>query len=447
MKCSAIILAGGKSTRMKFNKEYIKINNQYLVHTMIDTLSQEFDEIIIVSDNITHYKNYNVIVVQDILKGSTPIIGLHSGLIHSTNKYNYVVACDMPNINTQYIQYLKSCITGKQAYVTKQNNFIEPFNAIYHDSITSNIEHFIQNKQYGFQRLIRTLDTHYINEKDILSYQTEGNMFLNINSEKDLLDRNNIYAPITKSFTIHKISDGESYQKEDQVITEFPLRLFINNQFHSMIMITPKDIEFMVLGYLHSAMLIHDLSDIKELTINLRDKETRVMLCTKIHKHIHKGDIISSACTSNPLALEDSLLPLVTKESSYSLTSILDFVSSFNKESILFKETGGVHSVSLVTNSDQILFEDIGRHNAVDKACGYILKNNLKQQSHYLITSGRISSDIVLKAALMNIELIVSRSAPTALAINLAKKLNITCIGFARGNNLNIYTHARRVVY
>ena len=108
MNYSAIILAGGKSSRMKYNKEYIKVNDTFLVHNQITLLSSIFDEIIVVSPNIDHYSNFNVKVVQDILTGSTPLIGLHSGLLASTNPYCYVIACDMPYINLDYIKYLIS---------------------------------------------------------------------------------------------------------------------------------------------------------------------------------------------------------------------------------------------------------------------------------------------------------------------------------------------------
>lgn len=446
MNLSAIILAGGKSSRMKYNKEYIQINNKYLVHTLIEKLSTIFEEIIVVSNNIDHYKDYKVKVVTDILKGNTPIIGLHSGLVNSNNIYNYVIACDMPNLNLAYVKYLITKLKGKEAYVTKQNSFIEPFNAIYNKSIIPIIDAFISNENYGFQRLVKSLDTEYISEKESSKYSENGNMFLNINSEEDLLERNSGYAPITKTFKITKLSNKEFFVKDDQVITEFPLKIYINEDFYSLIMITPKDIEFMIIGYLHSNMLISKVEDIKSFSIDLKEKKCNIILEVVKNNINHKVDIISSACTSNPLALDESLLPKVEKQNIFSIDDILSNVSGFNKESILFKETGGVHSVSLYTKNKSLLFEDIGRHNAVDKVCGYIVKNKIKDNKNYLITSGRISSDIVLKAALTKIELIVSRSAPTALAINLAKKLDVTIIGFARGNKLNIYSGKSRLL-
>ena len=439
MKLSAIILAGGKSSRMKYNKELIKIKDQFLVHMQINQLKDIFNEIIIVSNNASHYQGLNVKVVQDILIGNSPIIGLHAGLSSSNNLHNYVNACDMPNINKKYIHYLINTCQDSAAYVAKQNNYIEPFNAIYSKKIIPNIEAFVNENQFGFQRLVRSLDTHYISEEEVAKFNT-SNMFMNINNEEDLLDRTREYAPIMQSFNIKRVEDKTTYNKIDNVITEFPLSLFINNQFYSIIMITPKDIEFMVIGYLHSNMLINDIADIKEIDILLKEKECHITLHHTIpNKRQDRLDIISSACASNTKVINEDILPVITKNNQFDLNTIFDQVSHFNKESILFKETGGVHSVLLYYGEDSMLFEDIGRHNAVDKAVGFILKNQLKDEKTYLLTSGRISSDILIKSALMNIELIISRSAPTALAVRLGRKLGVKIYGFARGRKLNIY--------
>lgn len=90
--------------------------------------------------------------------------------------------------------------------------------------------------------------------------------------------------------------------------------------------------------------------------------------------------------------------------------------------------------------------EDIGRHNAVDKILGESLIENIPLQDKLLISSGRVSSDILLKAWRAKINLIISRSAPTSLALELAQRLGITVIGFARGKRMNLYTYPMRVV-
>jgi FdhD protein len=119
---------------------------------------------------------------------------------------------------------------------------------------------------------------------------------------------------------------------------------------------------------------------------------------------------------------------------------------SLQDKAAMFKETGGVHSAA-VADLDRIIFfcEDIGRHNAVDKIAGQCLVDGVSLEDKVLITSGRLSSEMLLKAAKLQLPLLISRSAPTSLSIELAEALNITLVGFVRGRRMNIYTHAWRV--
>jgi len=445
---SAIVLAGGKSSRMKFNKEYIKIDGEFLVHKQIRELKKIFNEVIVVSNNIEHYKGLNIIVVSDILSGSTPIIGLHSGLFHSSNEYSYVIACDMPFINTSFIDYLVSKINGHDAYVSEYHNYIEPFNAIYSSKIISIIEDFLSNGNYGFQKMVRLLNTLYIPESKVSKYQEEQDMFKNINNESELYNSNNDRTSVYKNFEILKVIDKETFKVTDKIITEYPLNIFVNTFHYSTMMITPTDIEFLVVGALHSDMVIKDISEIKAFNLDLEAHRCEVFIDHEVDfKSSERLNILSSACGGTIIQnIDESKLPKVKKTNKFNIDSIFLHVSIFNKESVLFKETGGVHSVELVYSDKKVLFEDIGRHNAVDKIVGYLLKNQIKRDDVYIITSGRISSDILLKSALINIGLVVSRSAPTSLAVKLAEKLNITIVGFARGKKLNIYTHSDRLV-
>ena len=433
---------------MKYNKEFIKIGDSFLVHQQIDKLLTMFEEVIVVSNNPDHYKGLNVKVVSDILTGNTPIIGLHSGLVNSSNRYNYCIACDMAFINFDFINYLVSLTKGHEAYVARYNNYIEPFNAIYSKDIIQKIEAFIAGENYGFQRLVKKLNTHYINEQKVSFYQQEMDMFKNINNESELFDD---YLSITSNYQnmdVEKVINKETFHVKDKIITEYPLSLYVNDNYYSTMMLTPDNIEFLILGYLHSEFVISEIEEIIEFNLNLENHRCDVVVKKEVDvDNSQRLNILSTACGDAKLIkMEDKDLPVIQTNHKFKLEQVFNEVQIFNKESILFRETGGVHSVEVLFNNEKTLFEDIGRHNAVDKVVGYLLKNSIKRDDVYIITSGRISSDILLKVALMNISLIVSRSAPTSLAVKLADKLGVTVIGFARGNKLNIYTHQDRII-
>ena len=433
---------------MKYNKEFIKIGDEFLIHKQIKKLLTIFKEIIIVSDNPNHYTGLNVLVVNDILKGNTPIIGLHSGLVHSTNRYNYLIACDMVFINLDFINYLVSLTKGHDAYVAMYNNYIEPFNALYSKDIIPKIETFLKEGNFGFQRLVKQLNTHFVNEQKICFYQQKMDMFKNINNESDLLDD---YLSVTSTYqnmNVEKIINNETFHVKDKIITEYPLSIYVNKNYFSTLMITPDNIEFLILGFLHSEFVIDDINEIVNLDLDLENHRCDVSINHEIQvNNFQKLNILTHTYDDKKLSkIAKKDLPVISLNHRFDLNNIFEEVAMFNKESILFKETGGVHSVKLIYANTKMLFEDIGRHNAVDKAIGYLLKNSIKQEDIFIVTSSRISSDILLKLALMNISLIVSRSAPTSLAVELANRLGITIIGFARGNKLNIYTHQDRII-
>jgi FdhD protein len=131
-----------------------------------------------------------------------------------------------------------------------------------------------------------------------------------------------------------------------------------------------------------------------------------------------------------------------------SAQDILAMVKEFQQRSEVFKVTGGVHSAALCDTKSILLFnEDIGRHNAIDKIFGECLLKDIMTDDHVVITSGRISSEILLKVAKRNIPILISKSAPTDLGVRLADALGITLLGFVRGKRFNAYTNYSRVVY
>jgi FdhD protein len=118
----------------------------------------------------------------------------------------------------------------------------------------------------------------------------------------------------------------------------------------------------------------------------------------------------------------------------------------FQHSSEVFRTTGGAHSAALCREGEIVVFaEDIGRHNAVDKIFGRCLLDSIGTDGGVIVTSGRISSEILLKVGKRNIPILISKSAPTDLGVKLADDLGITLVGFVRGRRMNIYTHSWRV--
>lgn len=126
----------------------------------------------------------------------------------------------------------------------------------------------------------------------------------------------------------------------------------------------------------------------------------------------------------------------------------LKLMRDMQKSSKLFHHTGGVHNAALCSTDKLIAVRsDIGRHNALDKLYGYCLLHQVPVRDKLIVFSGRISSEVLLKAAKIGVSAVISKSAPTELAIQMAEELNIMTIGFARNRSFNVYTHHERIQF
>jgi FdhD protein len=126
---------------------------------------------------------------------------------------------------------------------------------------------------------------------------------------------------------------------------------------------------------------------------------------------------------------------------------VFTLVSDFQHHSQIYKDTGGVHSAAMCDTKSLLVFnEDIGRHNAIDKIFGECILKDIPTDGRIIITSGRISSEILLKVAKRNVPIIISKSAPTDLGVKLANDLGVTLLGFVRGKRINAYTNNWRIV-
>lgn len=187
---TAIILAGGKSSRMGFDKQFIKINGIYITEYIIDLLRPIFKSIILVTNRPECYQMESIIIVEDYYKDFGPLGGMHIGLMRSESQYNYIIACDMPYINFEYIDYMKKLLEKddyrKSAIITKFGDWIEPFNAFYSKALIPQIEENILQKKRKISSVLCTSQVLYIEEQTARAFSPDWAMFTNLNNVEDL---------------------------------------------------------------------------------------------------------------------------------------------------------------------------------------------------------------------------------------------------------------------
>ncbi len=187
---TAVILAGGKSTRMGFDKQFLWIKERRLIDSIRKKLAREFDEIIVVTNKTQYYLGFTDKIIEDKIPNKGPLSGIHAGLVEASSKFVYFIACDMPNINLGYIRFMKGKLKYRDAVacITKYGQWIEPFNAFYSREMIGDIERHLMEDRRSVNSLIKKLPICYIQEEEARTFSPHWDMFLNLNTRKDLED-------------------------------------------------------------------------------------------------------------------------------------------------------------------------------------------------------------------------------------------------------------------
>lgn len=258
--------------------------------------------------------------------------------------------------------------------------------------------------------------------------------------------------------TVVRYKDGQRSHAQDAVLIEEPLEIRLDCNPIAITMRTPGHDTALALGFLLSEGLIDGLNDVARVVETSEDGSTLInvfptdaRLSEIASRAIRRGTIISSSCGVCGRQQIDDLLarcPPIECELRIEADRVAAAIQSLDSAQTLFTETGGAHCAVILDEDLELLAvsEDVGRHNAVDKAVGHLLQNPSARAPAILATSSRGSFDIVQKAIVARIPVVLCVSAVSSLAIDLAQRAAVTLVGFARDNRFTCYTHERRVV-
>lgn len=242
-------------------------------------------------------------------------------------------------------------------------------------------------------------------------------------------------------FEVVKVKEISNKKEMETIIGEFPLSLVLNGEYSNTFLCTPENLDQLVAGFLVNKGIVKAKKDINSIEI---DFENRVAYANIVKNEI---DDDGERFYLNNLDYMN-LKPIEKNDTKIKVSNIYSVMKENLTSSELFKNTGGVHSVAIYDNKELIVIrEDVARHNAMDKSIGYCLLNEIDLKDKIIFVSGRISCEMILKAAKAGIPIVISKSAPTNLSIEIAKKLNITLAGFVRGERMNIYTNSHRIIF
>ena len=273
-------------------------------------------------------------------------------------------------------------------------------------------------------------------------------------------------------YKVSKLKDNNAKEIKDSVSIEEPLemslRFKVNEDWKeenlSITMRTPGQDDDLIAGFLFNERIIENFSDIEKIEkqgdeVGDYSIQNKIVATINNNKNVDIGKLkrnflTNSSCGVCGKTSLDSIEVIRSGKLDLSYPKI-------NKKIILnspklliskqseFSKTGGIHASSLINDKGEVLAirEDVGRHNALDKLIGHVHKKKLiDNRSQFIACSGRLNFELVQKALMSNIGLIAGVGAPTSLAIDLAKRFDMTLLGFVKSNSFNIYSNKERVV-
>jgi FdhD protein len=249
-----------------------------------------------------------------------------------------------------------------------------------------------------------------------------------------------------------RVTDGVRSHVEDEVVKESPLTIVLDNQELVTMLCSPIDLKYLAVGFLFSEGFLKTKEEIKKVVVD--DRKGIVWVETKDGKGADAG-ILSKRLITSGCGRGASFYSLADAQAGMKIDSrfqmlakdVMALVDEFQHGSELHKVTRGVHSAALCDAKKIVMFaDDIGRHNAIDKIIGRCILTDVPSENHGLIFSGRISSEMLLKAARRGFPVVISVASPTNVAVRMAKDMGMTVVGMVRGNRMNIYSGDWRIV-
>lgn len=259
--------------------------------------------------------------------------------------------------------------------------------------------------------------------------------------------------PSSKLWPTVRIRGGERTREDDRVAVETVVTFFVNDTEVATLLCSPGHIDALAVGFLRGEGVLNKPEQLISSTFDRGKGIVRVRVADSVDLSPFTGEgrkgTLTSGCGKGQtytFVRDMERLEALPFGTTLNARDISKRMKEFIHRSETYQETGGVHSAMLWNDGGPEPFcEDLGRHNAVDKLFGRCLMEGIDVAGKALLTSGRLSSEIALKCARARVPIAISRNAPTSFSVQLAKAVDLTLVGFVRGDRMNVYTCPERI--
>ena len=270
---------------------------------------------------------------------------------------------------------------------------------------------------------------------------------LNIDGNPKVDEKNSSLAATYRGVSQVMYSQGKIHTTPGNVIVETAVSLTVNGVQWLSLLCTPVHLEALGLGFLYNEEVITGMAEVAVVRVCPQGDNIDIWLNHPVDKP--RQWIRTSGCSGGITGVEPQAGEYKTFNNGGMLSplQINNIVAEFSQVQTLYRLAGGVHTSALSDGQGMILVaEDIGRHNTLDKLAGRCLMENITPARRVLLTTGRISSEMLQKAARLRAPIVISRTSPSSRSVDMAERLGITLIGYARKDNFIIYAHPERIL-
>lgn len=404
--CSVIILAGGGSRRMGFDKALLEYEGQPAVEYIAGQLQAHFSDIIISVNSGQSFSVAGCRMVVDERNDFGPLAGIASGLRVARHDKVFVLAVDSPAMDFNLFGQLLDNIDDYLAVIPDCNGAPQPLYALYSKAALTVIDELINNNLHR-AGLLAELATVKVLKCDSIRVE-------NINTRADYEQ----YLPDgqpTVFRTITSYNNGFAESKTDELINE--QRIELHTPDAQQFLCTPVNLRELFVGWGYTRGLLTDKSDVVMLK---RTAALKYLAQFNAHGRV-------AAVSRELIRPEAALLQKMQRV--------------FLERQKIFRRTGAAHAAGFFDEQGRLLsfFEDIGRHNALDKAIGALVIADCVRRARYLLLSSRVSIELLEKLRYVPVGAVCAVSAPSDAAVELAEQLGLALIGFFRDNRYNFY--------
>jgi FdhD protein len=239
--------------------------------------------------------------------------------------------------------------------------------------------------------------------------------------------------------TYYSWKAGQFREVKGEVVREQPLTVYVNGQKFLTLLCTPQKLDALVVGYLWLEKVIGSVDEIRRLTVSEVDGRAEVELVREVE--LPQERILTSGCGGGiTFRIDPRIVPRIESSLRVEPARLFERMKELYHQAVGYRASRGIHGAALA-DPDRLLFmaEDVGRHNAVDKVCGEALLQRVETRDRVLLSTGRVSSEMLLKGARMGAPIVISRTSPTEMAVSLAEQLGVTVVGYLRHDAFNVY--------